>query len=708
MYPSHLPTIAPTPEPTPEPTSRPTYLPTAEPTHIPSSVPTHIPTPDCQGNAAALYYLTLFDSGGDGWGGVTFKIENYTSSVLVYSATLSSGYSSTQWVCLTTGCYNAVVDSSDSEISWSLEDPNGVLAEDTAPSLLQICTDNSTFNNFPTFQPTITQVPSLKPSPYPTMVPFPSPTRIPTPSPTRAPILPPTPKPSLTPTSAPTENCVDGQYFAGPSCNDCEAGRYSVIADATDRYPTACTVCDIGCYSNTGASSCIACPEGKFSNHDRSDCAQCYSGQYVNTTSQGCFNCTAGKYSPVALDDLCLECGAGYATGVDETASGCDSCSPGTYSVGDGVVNTCQECAVGFYSECIGCGNGTYAASAGSSSCLNCDPGTSASNRNSFECADCDAGYYSNTRAASCVVCPIGHYADSPGTSACIECAAGSYMNHTAAVACTYCTNGTYQESSTQTSCVNCEIGKYAPALNTKVCIVCDEGDTSVEGAAQCERCDPGYYWAYSKSKNRWSCAVCPDGATCSGGVYQPVAQAGFWIDRTAAAVDASLVGNVYKCARDTCLKLNYKNDTTTTQRRRRLESIDCLLLSNFSSTACNDDLICREGSSGPLCGSCNDGWSYNAQKRICKRCQLSIDWVQMSLSIAFCCVVLAVLWSMRKGFMFIPRPLRFLTNGKSKIRIPFLGIILNINKPALKIMVSTYQIVSSVSWTLTVIFPAI
>jgi len=39
----------------------------------------------------------------------------------------------------------------------------------------------------------------------------------------------------------------------------------------------------------------------------------------------------------------------------------------------------------------------------------------------------------------------------------------------------------------------------------------------------------------------RWGCADCPAGATCAGDLYQPVADPGYWIDRSAAAVKGPL-----------------------------------------------------------------------------------------------------------------------------------------------------------------------
>lgn len=82
-----------------------------------------------------------------------------------------------------------------------------------------------------------------------------------------------------------------------------------------------------------------------------------------------------------------------------------------------------------------------------------------------------------------------------------------------------------------------------------------------------------------------------------------PVAKDGFWINREAASRNPTFVRNVYKCARDTCAKLESDSVTTT---RRLAASNQCKLLSNFSSPLCIDDaLFCEAGSTGILCGAC-------------------------------------------------------------------------------------------------------
>jgi hypothetical protein len=67
------------------------------------------------------------DAGGDGWNGVSLSIRD-SNSTLLYDFTMSSGYTDREWVCLVTGCYQVVVNttsindsSEEAEISWIIE-----------------------------------------------------------------------------------------------------------------------------------------------------------------------------------------------------------------------------------------------------------------------------------------------------------------------------------------------------------------------------------------------------------------------------------------------------------------------------------------------------------------------------------------------------------------------------------------------------------
>mmetsp|Transcript_43092 Transcript_43092/g.55360 ORF Transcript_43092/g.55360 Transcript_43092/m.55360 type:complete len:756 (-) Transcript_43092:2863-5130(-) len=692
-----------------------------------------LPTPVCADSTnpldPSLYMLTLADQGNDGWNGVEINILT-SNNTLVLSSTLASGSMSKQWVCLVTDCYRVVISDSDSEISWELEDRLSVSTSGTAPSDSIICTSQFYFNNTPTTQPTVSLKPSQTPStsPYPMPIPVPStvPTLLPTPlpsfSPSSRPSIRPTPVPTPLPTvpfptqipsPSPTELCSSGTYWFEQQCLSCEAGKFTTFTTAP--FPTSCSTCVSGKYSNIGASECINCDEGKYSTSDRSECAACQSGQYVNRTLNECVNCPSGRYAPVALDHICNGCVAGSETRVDIGASECSPCSPGSYSLGDGVLNTCSDCPVGSYSitrasSCIGCEKGTYADTVGSDSCVACDAGKSTVGiGNATTCADCGLGYYSTTRSSECSKCPEGTYVDTPGSPTCVACAAGQYGDVQGGSSCSVCAPGKSIGVTGRTECTDCEAGKYSDRVEQNDCYLCEVGHDSIDGASTCDRCVSGYFWAYDRS----NCELCPEGAYCVGSLYQPVTKPGYWMDRTAAQNDPSLVREIYQCGRDTC-KTSITSDEFHGDHHesRRLDnskvhvSADCWILANFSSSTCTDAVLCEQGSEGILCGGCQDGWVFNSIIKKCSLCKRATTFNEILVVIGVMICLMGLFHLFRGGTVYVPHCLRRFSKGQTRVRVPIIGVLFHIDIALLKVVWSTMQIIVSVSWTLQVTFP--
>ena len=293
------------------------------------------------------------------------------------------------------------------------------------------------------------------------------------------------------------KSCWAGSW-SGPAsnCTACELGRYSSVVEATS--VDVCTICDVGkiatklngsascelCpadtyLSNLGTdaalhdedSDCSECPEGKFSQSDRSACIECGPGQYV-FEGLACQDCPQGTYAPVAQETACLDCVAGFYTGIHIGASSCVACNAGQYSSGNAV--NCTECAV---------------------------------------------GKTSGSRASSCTACPAGFYSANSGSDLCSACAAGYYSNSSASAECFACTKGRAQSATGQSSCEACEGGKYVDYVGASSCVRCSEDSenygheySSYEGAIRCDKCTAGYYL----SKND-KCIECPRGTDCSG-----------------------------------------------------------------------------------------------------------------------------------------------------------------------------------------------
>lgn len=203
--------------------------------------------------------------------------------------------------------------------------------------------------------------------------------------------------------------------------------------------------------------------------------------------------------------------------------------------------------------------------------------------------------------------------------------------------------------------------------MGSLACGDCPLGyNTNGIGKAKCEVAAAGYFVVVPKPSSKSSSsasssssssgtdttvtASCPVNAVCSGGFQMPRPGKGWWVDRR-RSWNAK---HVYECPRDTCTgasnddEENSNQETTAiatptaaaTQRRRLLTSTttssisstssssSCWALDSYSTTStsstCNEDdasLLCRTGSSGPLCGSCDNGFTFNGPLAQCVPC---------------------------------------------------------------------------------------
>ena len=108
-FPSPPPSALPIPFPSPPPSALPTPLPsTGAPSPLPSLLPSSpapseapspFPSNGCNGDDGLyLYKLIMTDTGGDGWGGVTYTIT--TGGTVRFSGSLANGYSGFHYLCL--------------------------------------------------------------------------------------------------------------------------------------------------------------------------------------------------------------------------------------------------------------------------------------------------------------------------------------------------------------------------------------------------------------------------------------------------------------------------------------------------------------------------------------------------------------------------------------------------------------------------------
>jgi len=86
-------------------------------------------------------YLSMYDSFGDGWNGNTFTLTN-SAGVVSFSATLATGATGMDSVCLPDDCYTVACGGGSwgAEVTWSLADGSGaVLASGGSPASGSVC-----------------------------------------------------------------------------------------------------------------------------------------------------------------------------------------------------------------------------------------------------------------------------------------------------------------------------------------------------------------------------------------------------------------------------------------------------------------------------------------------------------------------------------------------------------------------------------------
>lgn len=115
---------------------------------------------------------------------------------------------------------------------------------------------------------------------------------------------------------------------------------------------------------------------------------------------------------------------------------------------------------------------------------------------------------------------------------------------------------------------------------------------------------------------------------------------------------------------------------------------------------------MCSAGSSGPLCGSCTEGFTFSATTLTCVSCDRSSSWMPafiLALLIVVGACVRAVLLKSRKSTKTDPlRKKLERATQKWKLSNP----LRHFDRGMVKVCWSTYQILSTVSWNLGVTFP--
>jgi serine/threonine protein kinase/membrane protein implicated in regulation of membrane protease activity len=223
--------------------------------------------------------------------------------------------------------------------------------------------------------------------------------------------------------------------------------------------------------------------------------------------------------------------------------------------------------------------------------------------------------------------------------------------------------------------------------------------------------CDQGFFSPPEYKETE--CKECPEGGFCPGGASLFYPKEGYWVDRSSYEYG----DKIYECSWDTCIGFSaaksrlVKGETNDDMSE---ELLGCWEELSFNSSVCNaDDLMCDEGSAGPLCGTCKDTYTYNSATRKCIDCdgdQSVIPAIVVG-SIALLLVLLVI------GFVLKDSPLfggaglmetrhQAILLWNSILKIPPFSILKHVDQGMLKVIWGTSQIVGTISWNLSIRYP--
>ena len=275
------------------------------------------------------------------------------------------------------------------------------------------------------------------------------------------------------------------------------------------------------------------------------------------------------------------------------TAQSCEECSSGKAAAGQAVRYDCTSCDAGYFaprgtSSCEKCQLGTFAPAAGAGTCEDCPRGRFMDKLGAKNCSSCEAGTFSNQE----------------GVSTCTKCAAGFFEAEEGSPQCSACPSGSVQPRSGETTCDQCSEGTFSSRNASLSCSECQAGRTSGPPFAACNLAAQDFFLTQGGVAES-----CPSGSSCQGGVYLPVPQDGYWVSRR----DGKYAGTVSKCIWNTCHPPSLGENES---------ALGCWTYAALAGppSACNisdSELLCKKGSAGPLCGSCETGYTYSQETKV-------------------------------------------------------------------------------------------
>ncbi|KAH8067329.1 hypothetical protein JL721_7744 [Aureococcus anophagefferens] len=221
----------------------------------------------------------------------------------------------------------------------------------------------------------------------------------------------------------------------------------------------------------------------------------------------------------------------------------------------------------------------------------------------------CPPRTYSTSGAASCTPCQPGSYTALAGQTDCKFAEPGSFVAAAGASAQAPCPAGT-ESTSAAVACSPCRVGYYSNLTKQFACQLCPSPTTTLaEGKTYCDACIGDYYWDQRRYVQH---AV--ETPLAESGQPLPCKDCCLECDG-ACAVDGD---DCVSCPAGTTLESMdlKKNYWRVSERAKKI--YECTL-----EKSCDGgwNSSCAPGHKGPLCGSCEAHFFYDAVKNRCEDC---------------------------------------------------------------------------------------
>ena len=301
------------------------------------------------------------------------------------------------------------------------------------------------------------------------------------------------------------------------------------------------------------------------------------------------------------------------------------------------------------------------------------------------KCTPANGAQHCLANCGGCPLCPSGSYSAILGAvqpETCSPCGPGTASLIEGSTECEICEAGRYagindtsgglktQVLSGATACLPCPSGTFTSTPGSIVCEDCPTRLDSTPGSTTCELAAERYYIDPITGES----TDCPANSKCDGGRYLPQPREGYYIELG----DPLYAGDVYKCYRNSC-SLENNNMSCWADQVNKSTSTSCLA----------DELICSPGSRGPLCNACDEGFVYDTPLQYCRPCQ-DTHWGFFAVAAIAFSVASIWAWALLRGRASLPTCL-----SKSWLA----GVAREVDTGTLRVCISTYQIVNSISW---------